>query len=460
MKYAIVDIETTGGSIAYGRITEIAIVISDGKKVLNRFSSLVNPNQLIPPNITRLTGIDNEMVADAPLFNELIPKIDELTKDAVFVAHNVNFDYGFIRESYNRAGEKFQRKKLCTVRLSRKILPGFYSYSLGKLCAQLDIDIKNRHRALGDADATAILFHYVVKMDHQDFILESLHPRSKEALLPPHLDKQKFEEIPSKMGIYYFFNQKKKVIYIGKANDLKKRVHSHFSGNTNTKSKNNFAENIYDVTYQVCSNELITLLTEAHEVKKHWPIHNRALKKFNLNFGLFYYIDQNNYGRFLLGKSGKNTQPIAQFKTAHESRKFLEDICAAFELCPKYCSLQTPTSGSCYDYTNGDCNGACADGESAEEYQKRFEAAVGYIKRENFSYLIVGEGSESHLQSLVLVERGRYKGFGEAPKSIDLKSVEMAIQHINYGYDDQDIQVLIHSYLRKAKEEDVVVLER
>ena len=459
MKYAIVDIETTGGSITYGRITEIAIVISDGKKVESRFSTLVNPEQLIPPNITKLTGISNEMVAEAPLFNELIPKIDELTKDAVFVAHNVNFDYGFIRESYNRAGEKFQRKKLCTVRLSRKILPGFYSYSLGKLCAQLDIEIKNRHRALGDADATAILFHYVLKMDHQDFVLESLNPRSKEALLPPHLDKQKFEEIPSAMGIYYFYNQKKKVIYIGKANDLKKRVHSHFSGNTNTKSKSNFAEHIYDVSFQVCSNELITLLTEAHEIKKHWPIHNRALKKFNLNFGLFHYIDQNNYGRFILGRSGKHTQPIAQFKTAHESRKYLEEICQAFELCPKYCGLQTPASGSCYDYKTGDCKGACAEAESAADYQKRFEAALEYICHEITSYLIKGEGSEENLQSLVLVEKGRYKGFGEAPKSVDITSVEMAIQHIHYGYDDQDIQVLIHSYLRKAKEEDVVLLE-
>lgn len=224
MIFAITDIETTGGSIALGRITEIAIVLTDGKQILDRFSTLVNPQQLIPPNITNLTGITNEMVANAPLFHEVAAQIDKFTKDAVFVAHNVNFDYGFIRESFNRAGERFQRKKLCTVRLSRKIIPGYPTYSLGKLCQQLGIPLKDRHRAMGDADASALLFHLLVEQDTNGFIQESLHPRSKEALLPPHLEKEKFDSIPNKMGVYYFYNQKGKVIYVGRAVDLKTRA--------------------------------------------------------------------------------------------------------------------------------------------------------------------------------------------------------------------------------------------
>jgi len=456
--YAVTDIETTGGSIAYGRITEIAIVLTDGHQILDRFSTLVNPQQLIPPNITNLTGITNQMVVNAPLFHEVIPQIEAFTKDAIFVAHNVNFDYGFIRESYNRAGERFQRKKLCTLRLSRKIIPGYPTYSLGKICQQVGIPLKDRHRALGDADATALLLHLLVQKDSNGFIQESLNPRSKEALLPPHLDKEKFESIPNEMGVYYFFNQKGKVIYVGKAIDLKKRVHTHFSGNTNTKSKNNFAENIYDVSTEVCSNELIMTLTEAHAIKKHWPIHNRAMKKVTLNFGLYSYIDQNGYGRFTMGRSGKHDRPLISFRSAHESRKYLEDLCAHFELCPKLCSLQTPVNTSCYDYEHDACKGACVEVESAFDYNERFEAAILETDKENNSFIIRGKGRNDEVNSIVVLQKGRYKGYGEAPVGAKITSVDEALNYIKYGYDDQDIQILIHSYIRKCDESELIPL--
>lgn len=458
MIFAVTDIETTGGSIAHGRITEIAIVLTDGKKIIDRFSTLVNPQQLIPPNITQLTGITNDMVANAPLFHEVISQIDAFTKNAIFVAHNVNFDYGFIRESYNRAGERFQRKKLCTVRLSRKIIPDYPSYSLGKICHQVGIPLKDRHRALGDADATALLLHLLVKNDRNDFIQESLNPKSKEALLPPHLDKEKFETIPNEMGVYFFYNQKGKVIYVGKAVDLKKRVHSHFSGNTNTKSKVNFAESIYDVSVEVCSNELIMTLTEAHAIKNHWPIHNRAMKKVTLNFGLYSYFDQNGYGRFTMGRSGKHDRPLISFRSAHESRKYLEDLCAQFELCPKLCSLQTPTNSSCYHYEHDECKGACIEEELSSDYNKRFDSALREINKENNSFLIKGKGRNDHLHSIVVLQKGRYKGYGEAPVTASITSVEEALNYIKYGYDDQDIQILINSYVRKCGEEELIPL--
>lgn len=457
--YAVTDIETTGGSIAHGRITEIAIVLTNGKQIIDRFSSLVNPQQLIPPNITALTGITNEMVADAPLFHEIIPQIDEFTKGAVFVAHNVNFDYGFIRESYNRAGERFQRKKLCTVRLSRKIIPGYPSYSLGKLCQRIGIPLKDRHRALGDADATALLLHVLIEQDTNGFITASLHPRSKEALLPPHLDKEQFEAIPNKMGVYYFYNQQGKIIYIGKAVDLKKRVHAHFSGNTNTKSKRNFTEQIYHVSVETCSNELIMMLTEAHAIKKHWPIHNRAMKKVTLNYGLYSYFDQKGYGRFTIGRSGKKDRPIISFRSAHEARKFVEDLCDTFELCPKLCSLQTPINTSCYDYEHGRCKGACIDEENVQYYNNRFDAAIAKTDKENNSLIIRGEGKSSDTNSIVVVERGRYKGYGEAPNNVVINSIEEAVNYIQYGYDDQDIQILINSYVRKCNAEELIPLK-
>ncbi|HDR50001.1 MAG TPA: 3'-5' exonuclease [Mariniphaga anaerophila] len=160
--FAIIDIETTGNSYHFGQITEIAIVLHNGHKVTDTFSTLVKPDMDIPLFITRLTGITNEMVKDAPRFYEIAKKVVEMTAGRTFVAHNVHFDYKFIKEEFKRLGYDYQRKTLCTVQLSRKLIPGHRSYSLGKLCAELGIEINGRHRAAGDALATAKLFELLI----------------------------------------------------------------------------------------------------------------------------------------------------------------------------------------------------------------------------------------------------------------------------------------------------------
>ncbi len=161
--YAIIDIETTWQASATGKITEIAIYIHNGFEITESFASLINPECYIPGFITNLTGIDNEMVKTAPRFYEIARKIVEITQDKVFVAHNVSFDYRFIQEEFKRLGYDYQRKTMCTVRLGRKFLPGYKSYSLGKLCDELGISIKGRHRAAGDALATVKLFELILE---------------------------------------------------------------------------------------------------------------------------------------------------------------------------------------------------------------------------------------------------------------------------------------------------------
>lgn len=169
--YAIVDIETTGESHKTGKITEIAIYIHDGEKIIDSFVSLINPECFIPEYITQLTGIDNQMVASSPKFYELARKIIEITENKIFVAHNVNFDYNFIQKEFKELGYEYSRQKLCTVKLSRKYLPGFRSYSLGKLCDKLNIEINGRHRAGGDAYATAKLLELIIQKHVQNKLL-------------------------------------------------------------------------------------------------------------------------------------------------------------------------------------------------------------------------------------------------------------------------------------------------
>ncbi|NDB53440.1 MAG: DNA polymerase III subunit epsilon, partial [Chitinophagaceae bacterium] len=238
--YAVVDIETTGSHAAANGITEIAIHIFDGTAVVETFESLVNPLQSIPPFIQQMTGITNEMVATAPPFSAIASKVYELLKGQIFVAHNVQFDYTFVKTQLKAEGFELQSPKLCTVRLSRQILPGYPSYSLGKLCRSLGIQLENRHRAGGDTAATVALFKKLIHEDQQHHIAKSLKRNSKDWILPPNVPKSDFDQLPTRPGVYYFHDKKGKVVYVGKAINIRFRVNSHFSNDAPTLQKQRF----------------------------------------------------------------------------------------------------------------------------------------------------------------------------------------------------------------------------
>ena len=195
MLFAIVDIETTGGYAAASRITEVAIFIHNGSKVVQKFETLINPECEIPYYITGLTGISEKMVRKAPTFEKVAERIYKLLHDKVFVAHSVNFDYSFLRNQLAEHGFKLDTQKLCTIRLSRKIISGLASYSLGNICGYLNINITNRHRAGGDAIATVKLFEHLLANGGEAIINAALKRNSKEQVLPPNLPKEQFENL-------------------------------------------------------------------------------------------------------------------------------------------------------------------------------------------------------------------------------------------------------------------------
>ena len=290
MKYAIIDIETTGMGIQGNKITEIAIFIHNGKEVVEEYSTLVNPECNIPYAITRLTGINNIMVATAPKFYEIAKKLILITKDCVFVAHNVNFDYNVMHKEFSELGFPFKRKKLCTIRLSRKLIPGLPSYSLGKLCASQGIKINDRHRAKGDAEATVTLFEKLLKLDNNGTFDSFLKTRSRQATLPPLLPKSIFDQLPEQTGVYYFKNEKGDIIYIGKAINIKKRVLSHFYDKKNKEVA--LSQQTANITFKITGSELVALLLESAEIKHHFPIFNRAQRRTNEKYGIFSYEDR------------------------------------------------------------------------------------------------------------------------------------------------------------------------
>ena len=379
--YSVIDIETTGGD----KITEISILVFDGEKVVNEFTSLVNPECTIPYYITKLTGINDNMVANAPKFYQIAQKVLEVTENTIFVAHNVNFDYNIIQKEFKNLGASFQRKKLCTIRLSRKIIPGFKSYSLGKLCTSLNIPISNRHRAKGDAEATVILFKMLIDKDTNNTIDSFLKPKSKEATLPPLLPKEVFDTLPKSEGVYYFRNSENKIIYIGKANNIRQRVLSHIYDKS--KKEVNMCMETANITFTETGSELLALLLESSDIKRSYPKFNRAQRRTGESIALFTYEDRNGITHIATNKIKLTPRPIAKFYNATEARVFVEKLCEEFELCPKYCHLQSNVS-NCFHYQIKQCKGICKNEESVESYNERVQKAIQSVQYQSKLSLI------------------------------------------------------------------------
>ncbi len=445
--YCIVDIETTGNGIKGNRITEISIFKYDGHEIVDEFTSLVNPQCEIPYFITGLTGIDNDMVRDAPLLEDIAQKIITFTQDSIFVAHSVNFDYNVIKNELRLLGLNFIRKKLCTVRLSRKLFPGYNSYSLGKLCSTVGIPLKNRHRARGDAHATVLLFHKLLRADGAAAVFKQfLNARSQEATLPPSLPKSEFDKLPSTPGVYYFKNAQGKIIYVGKAINIKKRVLSHFY-DKNTKELKLCAETVH-LDFEETGSELIALLEESEEIKKHYPKHNRAQKRKIQQYGIFSYEDRNGIVHLAHNKLQMVPNPLAIFYNVTDCRQFLENLCASFELCPKYCHLQENIT-TCSHYKIKQCLGICSSLIHLEEYNRRVGQAVLTLQNQKTDYAIRLKGRNTDEEAFVLVKDNYYVGYGFIPKSENIHHFDEMDTFLKPRINTLETQRLITAYLRK-----------
>lgn len=411
MLYAVVDIETTGGHASANGITEVAINIHDGNEIVESYTTLINPGIPIPAHITALTGIDDAMLEDAPVFDDVALQIYQLLHDKVFVAHNVNFDYSFLKHHLAAAGYDLQCTKLCTVRLSRKLIPGKASYSLGKLCTALEIPIYNRHRAAGDADATSILFNLLLSADDKGVIAEMLKKTSKEQALPPNLDKASILRLPNQPGVYYFKDSKGKIVYVGKAKNLKKRVTSHFTGNNANRQRQDFLRTIHHVDFVVCGTELMALILEANEIKRLWPENNRAMKRYEHKYDLYVFEDQNGYLRLAIDKHKKNNRAFQSFNNLLEGYNFLNQLVDKYQLCARLCYLQK-TATKCYAHENGQCFGACSGIETVTVYNKKLNAALADIQKQQPSFALVDEGRADNEFSCLVVENGQFYGMG------------------------------------------------
>lgn len=448
--FAIIDIETCGTKFEFrkGRITEICILKHDGLSVVDKFTTLINPECNINPYFAGLTGITNEMVADAPKFHEVAQKIIEMTEGCIFVAHNVGFDYGFIREEFLSLGYKYKRDTLCTVRLSRKLIPGRISYSLGHLCASLGIEIFGRHRAEGDAVATAQLFDLLIQLKAQ-------HPQYKnkgvEEIMTRRIDKIKkyiLNKLPEECGVYYFLNQDKEIIYIGKSTNVYNRAISHF--NSDLRKSQKMLNELYDVDFVPTGSELIALLLESEEIKKHRPKYNRARKAENFSHCIDSFQDKTGIIRFKIVTAEESQSPLLWFTSYSSARDKLESWLEEQTLCLRYCGL-TDEEAQCFNHQIKKCNGICAGEEEIAEYNRRARQLIKKFSFAQKNFAILDKGRHANEHSVVLVEEAHYAGYGYFDSFEPITHAEELkgyVQRRNFYHDADD---LVRYFLKQGK---------
>ena len=414
-RFAIIDVETTGGRAARDKITEIAIVVHDGEKIVDTFSTLINPEVPIPGFIVELTGITNEMVADAPHFWQVAKTVVEMTEGAYFVAHNARFDYSFIREEFRRLGYTYTRKTLCTVQLSRKAFPGLPSYSLGNLIRHFDIRVEDRHRALADTLATTDLFSRILHTQGGQAQLKHLIKMGvRESLLPISIGIEKIRALPEECGVYYFHDRSGGVVYVGKSINIQKRIAEHFQDKTQKALK--LQQSAHDISFEITGSELVALLHESSEIKRLRPAINRAQRNQQFPYGVFAYTSDDGYLSFTATKTTarvlKEKTLLAEYPHLESARNHLHAMAERYQLCEKRCGLENG-SGPCFHFQLGSCLGACVEEEAADDYNARAQEAQEALSAVlEGSFVLLDRGRSDDERSAVVVENGRLYGWG------------------------------------------------
>jgi DNA polymerase III subunit epsilon len=431
--FAIVDIETTGGHAYDNGITEIAIILHNGREVEGKFCTLINPGIPIPRYIVSLTGITDEMVREAPKFEDVASNIFNLLQNRIFVAHNVNFDYSFVKHHLSEAGYNLNVRKLCTVRLARKAFPGFPRYGLGHLCRSLEIEIDNRHRAFGDAAATAVVFEKIMQSG-ADHVRSMLKGKKTEQYLPPNLSTMDILNLPPSPGVYYFHDDKNRIIYVGKATHLQRRVKSHFSNNDGSRRKQELLRRVHRISHKVCSSELAALILESNEIRRIWPEFNRSQKRYHHMYGLYQFEDQKGYHRLVIEKKLKQLTPVYTFNLLHEGQVLLRKLVEEFGLHERFCFPQT------------DGNITLPDDPPAL-YNSKVARALQRLNEQLPTFAVRDAIHDS--PTYFLLVNGRYYGMSNAITGIDVLPLETLKEKFTPEGDNDYIRGLLYQFVQK-----------
>ncbi len=451
--YTILDIETTGGKYNEEGITEIAIHKFDGHKVIDKFISLVNPEREIQPFVANLTGINSKMLRTAPKFHEVAKRIVEITEDTVLVAHNAQFDYRILRTEFRRLGYNFERKTLCTVDLSKSLLPDAESYSLGKLVRSLGIPMSDRHRANGDAIATLKLFKLLLSRDtNKTIIKEVVREETHGELSQRQLDI--VEQMPSETGLYYMHDKKGDILFLGKSTNIKKRVNQHFT-KSGSKARQ-LQKETKTITFEKTGSELVALLKEREELLKNKPRYNHNIRKKRQQ-ALYLSTNDDGYQTFVIAPQTNGKTNITTFNGIVSAKNFLLKITEEFQLCTKINGLEH--HGPCGMEKKGQCLGGCRGLESPTAYNQRVNEAINKYSLAQKTMLIVDKGREIGEYSAIFIKDGVFQGLGYYDLNHQINNIHILESIITPMRGDSTATHIIDSYLRKKRIKKIIDLK-
>jgi len=444
--YSVLDIETTGGKYDEEGITEIAIYRFDGDNIVDQFSSLINTDIEIQPFVEKLTGINKKMLHKAPKFFEVAKRIVEITDNSILVAHNAEFDYRILQTEFRRLSFSFERKTLCTVNLSKILLPEQPSFNLGKLVRNLGIPFTNEHRAHGDAKVTLKLFQLLLEKDIKKNILkkniENLNPNKTPSKYLDIIDK-----LPSEMGVYYIYNQKNKIIYIGKSNNIKKRVLSHLT--LNKKKDKNIQKEICYVKFALTGGELISLLKVQNEIKVNKPIFNKRMD-FRL-FPMGIRIDSTpKYPNVIIEQIKKNQEYLSAYKTKREAKAAVIEFGSEFGICIQQTSLMNEER-ICFNYDQKKCDDPCLAIESVESYKNKIKFLTKTFLYPYKNFLLIDKGRKNGEFSFVYIKNDRFSGYGYFELNHQIKTGDQINSRLISIENSLDTQKLVQNFLLRKK---------
>ena len=401
---AFIDLETTGAIAVADRITEIGIV-EVSQSGVSEWSTLVNPGISIPPFIVGLTGISDAMVADAPSFAEVAEEVYRRLDGRLFIAHNARFDHGFLKSEFKRLGIGFRPTVVCTVKLSRRLYPGFSRHNLDTLIERHRLEVSQRHRALGDA---RLLWQFWQKI-HASEPLESIEAIVKKLTaqpsLPPHLDPALIDELPPGHGVYRFLGATGQVLYIGKANDLRRRIMAHFTSDHREEREMQMCQQVTHIDWIRCSGELGALLLEARSIKQQSPTYNQLLRREDQLVAWRIMIHPKGL-RVALASSNdlffdQDPELYGLYSGSRKAQSALRHLADAFALCPALLGLDKHTPGRpCFSSQVKRCHGACHGAEPREQHDQRVLEALASMRLQSWPYpgaISIKEGNSWHV---------------------------------------------------------------
>lgn len=374
-----VDIETTGGSAQKAKIIEIGAIRVEDSIVTDEFKTFVNPGAPIPYWTTNITGINDADVVQAPFFEEIAYQLDSILKDAVFIAHNVRFDYSFIKFQLESCGYKFRPKMLCTVRLSRALYPEARGHSLEKIIQRHGIGVAARHRAYDDAKAIKDFAELAFNERGAESFQAAVLLQNRNQTLPPNL-KHDISKVSNSPGVYVYEDEAGRPLYVGKSKNLKQRLASHFTSDIASLKEMKLSQSVHMIKTIETSSELEALLLESKMVKELLPLHNRQLRRQRELTIVTKGHDEQGYIN-LLTETVRELSPerladvYGVYTSRGKARTALENKCRTFSLCPKLLGLEK-SKRACFLSQLGKCHGACSQVEPAESYNERLEIAM------------------------------------------------------------------------------------